>query len=437
MSMQSARTWSLATAGLLATALMLGAPVSSAQESSLDASRAAAKAAPASLDASLALGRALRRAGRGSEALAELRRGATLFPARAGDGAVRVQWEISRAYVDQRDFGQAMVACRIVGAQTGGAAAGHACAAEAHLLWRRASEALLETAPALAAGNKSYEAKVAEARALALQGKDADAEHGFREAISWKDDAPDAHLALGRFLAAVGKTDAALVELRRAVALDATGPEAAYELGRALPSGPDALAALERAVRERPTYTEAWLKLAELQLSLGHIPEARKAVEAALRGTPQDATAHVVLGRVDLAEGKNDDALTESRTALGILANSAPAKLLAADAYAAKGEIDLALEQFQAASAFDHTDPTPLVHAADACRKAGRNTSARAFGDKATKDFPDWGPGWVAFGEALLADKEPALAKIALAKALQSKGPVDQDAVRAKLGTIK
>ena len=190
-------------------------------------------------------------------------------------------------------------------------------------------------------------------------------------------------------------------------------------------------------MRERPTYTEAWLKLAELQLSAGRIPDARKAVEAALRGAPQDATAHVLLGRVDLAEGKNDDALTESRTALGILGNLASAKLLAADAYAAKGEIDLALEQYQAASAFDRTDPTPLVHAADACRKAGRITSARAYGDKATKDFPDWGPGWVAMGEALLADKEPALAKIAFAKALQSKGPVDLDAVRAKLGNIK
>ncbi|HEX7603377.1 MAG TPA: hypothetical protein VF316_17280, partial [Polyangiaceae bacterium] len=64
MSMQSARTWSLATAGLLATALVLGASPARAQESSLDAARAATKAAPASLDASLALGRALRRAGR-------------------------------------------------------------------------------------------------------------------------------------------------------------------------------------------------------------------------------------------------------------------------------------------------------------------------------------------------------------------------------------
>jgi hypothetical protein len=185
MSMQSARTRSRAVGGLLASALVLAVSLASAQESSLDAARAATKATPASLDASLALGRALRRAGRASEALAELRRGATLLPARAGDGAVRVQWEISRTYVDQRDFGQAMVACRLVGAQTGGAAAGHACAAEAHLLWRRASEALVETAQALANGNKSYEAKVAEARSFALQGKDADAERAFRESIAW------------------------------------------------------------------------------------------------------------------------------------------------------------------------------------------------------------------------------------------------------------
>src|SRR5262249_18278860 len=119
------------------------------------------------------------------------------------------------------------------------------------------------------------------------------------------------------------------------------------------------------------------------------------------------------------------------------LANSAPAKLLIADAQAKKGEIDLALEAYQAAYGLDHSDPAPLVRASEACRAAGRNTSARAFGLKATQDFPTWGPGWVAWGDALAADGEPKNARTAYETALKSKGPVDAAAVQAKLRAIK
>lgn len=434
MSLQTART------SLLAVALALGVTSAFAQESALDGARARTKAEPASLDASLALGRSLRLAGRTTEAIAELRRGAALLPGRAGDGAIKVQWEIARAYIGQRDFGQAMVACRVAGAQTGGAAAGHACAAEAHILWRRGSEALTETAQALAGGNKLYDAKVSEGRAHALQLEAPAAEKSFREAIAWKEDAPDAHRWLGRLLVDQGKTDAGIAELRRAFALDASDPEIAYELARAIGTGAEAQVLLQRAVKDRPTFTDAWIKLADLELGAGRPADARKSAAQALAGAPQDATAHVLMGRVAYAEGKYDDAINEAKAALGILGNSAPARLLQADALAAKGEIDLALEQYQSAAAFDRTDPSPLIKAADACRRAGRFTSARAYGMRVTADFPDFGPGWVAFGDALLADKEPEKAKAAFDKALAApKGlsATDKDAVRAKIAAIK
>jgi tetratricopeptide (TPR) repeat protein len=437
MSLQSAR--SSVVRRLAACALAVGLGVASgspafAQESAL----AQAKAQPTSFDASFALGRALRRAGRGPEAVIELRRAASMLPGRSGDGAIKVQWELARTFIAQRDFGQAMIACRVAGAQTGGATAGHACTAEAHLLWRRATEALNETSAALAGGTKSYEAKVAEARAYLLQLKEPEAEKALREAITWRDDAPDAHLWLGKVLVDGGKTDAGIAELRRAVALDGTDPESAYELARALGTGAEAQVLLQRAVKDRPTYTEAWIKLAEIELGAGRPADARKSATVALASAPQDPNAHVLVGRVAYAEGKYDDAINEAKAALGILGNLAAAKLLTADALAAKGEIDLALEQYQSAWAFDRTDPTPLLHAADACRRAGRFTSARAYGDRVTKDFPDLAPGWVAYGEALLADKDVAGAKAAFDKALAApKGPIDKDAVRAKIAGLK
>jgi tetratricopeptide (TPR) repeat protein len=138
-----------------------------------------------------------------------------------------------------------------------------------------------------------------------------------------------------------------------------------------------------------------------------------------------------------LSEKKLDEAVTEAQAALKIVPNSAPAKLIIADTYASKGEVDLAVENYQAAYGFDHTDPASLVHASEACHAAGRETSAKAFGEKATKEFPDWAPGWVALGDALVGNKEIPAAKMAYETALRSRGPLDGDAVRSKLASLK
>jgi tetratricopeptide (TPR) repeat protein len=142
----------------------------------------------------------------------------------------------------------------------------------------------------------------------------------------------------------------------------------------------------------------------------------------------------VLLGKVALAEGRADDAIRAGEVALKLVANSAAAKLLVADGNAKKGEVDLAVEAYQAAWGLDHADPTPLVHAAEACHAAGRDTSARAFGIKATQEFPKWGPAWAALGDALAASGEKAAAKDAYQKALSAPdGNVDQNATRRKL----
>ena len=77
-----------------------------------------------------------------------------------------------------------------------------------------------------------------------------------------------------------------------------------------------------------------------------------------------------------------------------------------------------------------------LVPAARACVKAGRLTSARAYAGTVTRDFPTWGPGFAALGDALAADGDPAGARAAYDKALQGRGPVDAAAVRAKLTSL-
>jgi tetratricopeptide (TPR) repeat protein len=419
--------------GSVTLALALVCAPALAQESALDGARASVRTNPNDVNASLTLGRALRRAGKYAEAATELRRGASTFAGHQPDGAIKLHWELARTFIAQRDFSQAVVECRVVGAQTGGAAAGHACAAEAHLLWRRATDAFTEIQQA----GRTYDSKVAEGRALALQLKDTEAEAAFKDAMTLNPSGAEPHLYLGKYWVDTGKTDQGIAELKRAVELDGTNPDALYELGRALPAGADAVTALEKATRERTNHLEAWVRLADVDLSLGKNADAKTAASSALHINALDPSAHVVVGRVALADGKADDALAEARAALGVMASSASAKLLMADAYAKKGEIDLALEQYQAAYGLDRQNPDVLVHATLACIKAGRNTSARAYATTATHDFPTWGPAFAALGDALAADGDSAGARAAYDKALQGKGPVDAAAVRAKIAGLR
>jgi tetratricopeptide (TPR) repeat protein len=425
--MQCARIVALALAAGIARPVF-------AQESALDSLRAAASASPADPAAAVAYARGLRRAGRTAEASAELRR---ILPLAHGGDAIEVHYEAARVATDRGEHARAMAECRAIAPLSGGAATSHACIADAHLSWRRASEALLETEQALANGNPSYDAKVAEGLAYELELKEDLAEQSLRQAIAWKPDAWLAHMRLGRLLVHRLRHDEGEAELRKALSLDPNGPDENFELALTLPANAEAATLLTKAVHERPTFGAALRRLAEVDLALGRGADARAAAQGALKSDPQDAGSHLVMGRVALSEKKPDDAIAEGKAALKIIANSAPAELLVADAYASKGEIDLAVEAYQAAYGFDHTDPASLVRASQACHAAGRETSAKAFGDKATKEFPDWAPAWVAFGDALAANKELAQARSAYDSALRSRGPLDPAAVQSKIAALK
>jgi tetratricopeptide (TPR) repeat protein len=283
-------------------------------------------------------------------------------------------------------------------------------------------------------GDVGYFAKIAEGRIHELEAKDADAESDFRAAVALAPNRPDAHMRLGVALGREGKDGTS--ELKRAVELDAHDPVAQYELGRALAAGTAAsLTALEHAVAERPTYTDALRALAEGYVAAKRLPDAKKTAEAILKIAPNDVFSHVVAGRVSLAEGKTDDALKEGETASNLMPNAAAAKLLVADAQAKKGEIDLAIEAYQIAFGLDRTSPTALVNAAEACVAANRPTSAKAFARRATQDFPNHGPAWIALGDALAADKDSKGARSAYESAKKSKD-VDAAMIDKKIGSL-
>jgi tetratricopeptide (TPR) repeat protein len=421
--------------GLVLVALVTGPSKARAQESQLDGLRAAAKSSATDPAAALALGRALRRAGHPIDALAELRRGVGLSAAKP-DVGLRLRWEIARVHMDRHDFAQTMTECQVLGKLPGAVAEGHACAADAHLLWQRSTEALVEIGAALARDPRCYEAKLAEGRAQEYALDIAKSEAAYRGALALRPEAIEARVGLGRLLTRNGRRDEGIAELRRALQGDAGAPEALYELGMALGPGTESVSLLERTTRERPSFADAWLALGTQQLAAGRIADAKKAAEVAEREDATSVGARVLAGRVALAEGRADDAIRAGESALKLVANSAPAKLLVADGNAKKGEIDAALEAYQAAWGLDHSDPTPLVHASEACHAAGRDTSARAFGLKAVQEFPKWSPGWAALGDALAGQNEKQGARDAYQKALAGEGPVDKAAVTRKLSAL-
>jgi tetratricopeptide (TPR) repeat protein len=406
-----------------------------AQESQVPGLQATAKSSPTDPSAALALGRALRRAGHPVPALAELRRGIGVSAAHP-DVLVQLHWEVARTQVDRRDFAQAMTACQVLGKLPGAVAEGHACAAEAHLVWQRSTEALNETALALAKDPKCYEAKLAEGRAYEFAVDPPKAEASLRAAIALKGDGVDAHVALGRLLVKAGRRDEGIAELRQALQMDPNGPDVLYELGVALAPSAESVTTLDHATRERPSFSDAWLALGNQQLAAGRLVEARRSGDAALHADSSGVGPYILLGKIALADNRPEDAIHAGEAALKIVANSAPAKLIIADGNAKKGELDVALEAYQAAWGLDHGDPTPLVHASEACHAGGRDTSARAFGLKATQEFPKWGPAWAALGDALAGQGEKAAAKDAYQKALAGEGPVDKDAVQRKLSKL-
>jgi tetratricopeptide (TPR) repeat protein len=417
----------------------------SAQEAQIAQLRADARRNPADAKAELALGRALVRAGRPGEAMPELRRGIGQVSGRGGEIVFDLHWELARAHNARHETGQAIVQCQVIRDKPGGTAWGRACAAEAWLVTLRASESHLEAKEALKVADipprVRYRLHVTEGIAYALELKYAEAESELGEALKIDADGVDAHLALGKLLAQEGKDG--VPDLRKAVALDGDNPETLYELARVLrdanaqANAPEVVQILQRAIAARPTYGAAYRLTAVTELGQGHLPEAKRAAESALRIEPQDVAAHLVMGDVALADNRFDDALREGQIAGGLVSNSAAAKLLVADAYAKKNEIDLALENYQASYSFDHLVPTALVHAALACVAAGRPTSAKAFGEKATQEFPDWGPGWVALGDALVAYQDNAGARRAYEQAKRVKGPVDAAAIDRKLAALK
>jgi len=418
-------------------ALISPAGTASAQEDALPGLRSAAKSAPQNPAAAFALGRALRRAGHFDEARTALGRGILTHEARKTGLIKPMLYELALVHIERRNLLAAFDACKKLTELPDARALGSACAAEAHLMRNRATQALPEVDRALSKDAGLYEGKVVKGRILAFQQKLAEAEKLLRAAAKQDGSRAEAHHYLGRLMTNQGRTSDAVAPLKRAHALDPGNPHIAADLGEALGMTPAAESAFSAAVKSRPSYARGYAGLARVAARRGNLTVAESAANKAIKLEPTSFAAHLALGRVRIAQKRWADALAMGKKAQKLVPNKAAAELLVADAHAGSGDIDLAVQSFQAAFGMDRTSPVALIAASAACRKAARLTTARGFADRATSDFPKSGAAWVELGEVRARQGARPPARAAFQKALALGGDIDRGAVQARLGSLK
>ena len=393
--------------------------------------RAAAKKPPKDPAAALELGRDLRRAGLYTEAHRVLKGASAgssgLGPTLRLEG-VRALLAAGSQKAALRECGELKKASKV---------AGEICESEAQLLWKRGSLALPAAERALDAEPHNYDALVARGRALGHLGQPAEAESAFKQAMGVDGARYEAPWRMGELLGSNGDKSGGVAALKQAQSLEAREPDLLLALAAVLGDAAERVKLLEAAVAIRPDFPPALSALGEALLDTGKLAEAEAALKKAILLNKKDAAAHVAIGRVQLAKGNADEALKAANLALKIVANHAGAKLLQADALAGKGDIDLAIEAYEAAYGYARTEPAALVHAARACLDGKRPTTAAAFAERATQEFPNWGPAWEIAGDVAKETGDKPAAKADYQKALAGAGPIDKSAIKAKIAALK
>lgn len=398
-----------------------------------DLKRAAQKP-PREPEQALALGLTLRRAGLFSESYNVLR--STYLRVRQATVGSELRLEAARSLHAQGEYKRAIAECGALKALS--EVRHRVCLAESQLLWKRASLALEQAEKAVAASADDYDARVALGRALQMSGKPSDAETALNAAIQRDASRWQAHFALGKLYAHENRARAKRVAaFRAAYKADPEVPEVLVELAAVLDPGTEAREMLELALKIRPSYSEALAGLGSVQLALQKPDEALKHLTAALKLDSKRADWWVALGRAQLAKTDPKAALKSAEAAQKLVKNDSGAKLLEADALAAAGDIDVAIEAYELAYGYANGDPAPLVHAAQACLTHDRPTTGRAFAERATQEYPKWGPAWVIAGDLAVVQSDKGPARTAYKRALKAQGPVDKAAVRRKLAALK
>jgi len=305
------------------------------------------------------LGRVAEERGEYAQAIEQFQRALTLQPR-----ASVVHYNLGQAYRELGEFDRAEEAL---------ARSGPSRVAMADPLMHELTTLAIGALPHLARGH-----------AAAREGRLAEAETAYRQAVAADATNVRAHESLGTLLVRRGSPEAAVEHFGVAVRLEPGNAQAHSDLGVLLSElgrNDRALEHLGRAVELEPGLVEALVTLGNVQTRTGRLDEAEASYRQVLEGDATNGDARLGLGAVLAQTGDFDSAATELREALRLLPEGDRTSQInfgLAEALVRTGRLEEALSHYTRVRELDPTQGLAWLREATVLMGLGRFADARA-----------------------------------------------------------
>ena len=305
------------------------------------------------------MGRVAEERGAYAEAIGQFERALTLQP-----GASVVHYHLGQAYRELGEFNRAEAAL---------ARSGPSRVAMADPLMHELTTLAIGALPHLARGH-----------AAAREGRLADAESAYRQAVAADATNVRAHESLATLLLRRGDPEGAIEHFGVAVRLAPGNAQAHSDLGVLLAElgrNDRALEHLGRAVELEPGLEEALLTLGNVRTRLGRLDEAEASYRRVLESDPGNGEARLGLGAVLAQTGDFEQAVVELREALRLAPEAEQAPRVhfgLAEALVRTGRLEEALPHYTRVRETDPAQSLAWLREATVLMGLGRFADARA-----------------------------------------------------------
>lgn len=155
---------------------------------------------------------------------------------------------------------------------------------------------------------------------------------------------------------------------RRAVQLSPAAAEAHYALGCVLKEQgkmDEAASEFRNAVNFDPQHSYAYSALGQCKLDAGSLAEAQQSFQQAINLNSGNSSAHFGLGATLLKQGSVDDAIKELNISLYQFPNSWPTRMMLGQAYQTQGNSVAAINEYQKSTMIKPENAEPYIRMAD------------------------------------------------------------------------
>jgi putative PEP-CTERM system TPR-repeat lipoprotein len=239
---------------------------------------------------------------------------------------------------------------------------------QAYLTTGKAKEARSFFAKALAASPGYPNAKLGEARILAVEGKTAEAGKLVDEVLASSPNEPEGLFLKGELLRESGRTDEAIAAFEQVIKARPRTVTARRELASLLMQKKEydqAASQIETVRKIAPRDPQVLYLDAQMALHRGQMAEARNGIQQLLKVSPDNVPGLILGGRIELDSGSYAIAEQYLRKALSNAPRAAPARQLLVTLYLQTGQPTRALETLQPLLAKSDLDAATLVLAGE------------------------------------------------------------------------